>query len=113
MVSEDLYYQLPNGTTNPAEVMFTLPNQYTEGMFINIWLAGVYGVLTIGASRYGQSIQASSLFASFGTFIVAFLLVLLSGFMNVPVAGGNQLIPAAVLLAANMLWNYMTGGVRV
>jgi len=109
-MSNELYYSLPNGTTNPAEVLFTLPNQYTGGMFINIWLAGLYGVLTIGATRYGQSIQAGSLFASFGTFITAFLLVLLSGFLGTPVAGGNQLIPAAVLLAGNLLWNYMSGG---
>jgi hypothetical protein len=82
-------------------------------MFINMWLAALYGVLTIGATRYGQSIQAGSLFASFGTFIVAFLLVILSGFMDTAIAGGNQLIPAAVLLAVNMLWNYMSGGRRV
>jgi len=112
-MSNDLYYSLPNGTTNPAEVLFTLPNSYTGGMFINIWLAGLYGVLTIGATRYGQSVQAGSLFASFGTFIVAFLLVLLSGFTNTVIAGGNQLIPAAMLLAGNILWNYMSGGGRV
>ena len=112
-MSNDLYYSLPNGTTNPAEVIFTLPNQYTGGVFINLWLAGLYGVLTIGATRYGQSIQSSSLFASFGTFIVTFLLVLLSGFLDSPIAGGNQLIPVSVLLAVNMLWSYMSGGVRV
>jgi len=107
---ENLYFELPNGTTNPAEVLFTLPNEYTGGIFINVWLMGVYGVLMIGASRYGQSIQASSLFASFGTFIVSFLLVVLSSFLPTPIAGGNQLIPAAVILAANLLWNYMTRG---
>jgi len=107
---ENLYFELPNGTANPAEVLFATPNQYTDGMFINMWLAGLYGVLMIGATRFGQSIQASSLFAAFGTFIVTFLLVVMSSFTSIPIAGGNQLIPAAMLLAANLLWNYMSGG---
>lgn len=109
-MSDHLYHSLPNGTTNPAEIIFSLPNQYTGGMFISFWLAGLYGVLLIGATRYSQSLQSGSLFASFGTFITTFLLVLLSGFLNTPVAGGNQLIPAAVLLAVNMLWSYMSNG---
>jgi len=109
-MAKDLYFELPNGTVNPAEIIFATPNDFTGGMFINMWLAGLYGVLLIGASRYGQPIQASSLFASFGTFIVTFLLVVMSSFTNVPIAGGNQLIPAAVILAGNLLWNYMSGG---
>lgn len=112
-MANDLYFELPNGTTNPAEIIFATPNDMTGGMFINMWLAGLYGVLMIGASRYGQPIQASSLFASFGTFIVTFLLVVMSSFTSVPIAGGNQLIPAAMLLAGNMLWNYMSGGRRL
>jgi len=108
-MADDLYYELPNATTNPAEILFALPNQYTGGLFINIWLAGLYGVLLIGATRFGQNIQAGSLFASFGTFIVTFLLVLLSGFISTPIAGGNQLIPVTMLLAGNLLWNYMSG----
>ena len=112
-MANDLYYELPNGTTNPAEILFATPNEYTGGMFINMWLAGLYGVLLIGASRYGQPIQAASLFASFGTFIVTFLLVIMSGFTSVPIAGGNQLIPAAMVLAGNLLWNYMSGGRRL
>jgi len=111
MTQEEMYFQMPsNQTTGPAEVLFTLPNQMTGGVFVNMWLAALYGVLMIGATRYQQSIQAASLFASFGTFTVTFLLVALSSFVDVAIAGGNQLIAAAVLLMANMVWNYMSGG---
>jgi len=110
---EDFFYEMPNGTLNPAEVMFTLPNQYTGNMFVSIWLAGLYGVLFIGSVGFTKRVKPSSLFASFGTFIVTFLLVLLSSFTSTPIAGGNQLIPAVILLIANILWNYMgsNGGV--
>jgi len=106
-----MYFELPqNGTITPSDVLFTIPNEMTEGVFINLWLVALYGLLTIGSTRYNQSIQAGSMFAAYGTFIITFLLVLLSSFTNVPIAGGNQLIAAAVILVANMLWNYMTRG---
>jgi len=110
-MANDMYFELPsNTTTSPADVLFGLPNQMTGDLFINMWLAGVYGVLLIGATRYNQSLESSSLFASFGTFIVTFLLVLLSSFVDTTIAGTNQLIPVTVLLMANLLWNYMKGG---
>lgn len=111
MSNEDLYFELPsNETTSPADVLFTVPGEMTGGMYINLWLAAVYGVLMIGATRYQQPIEKASLFASFGTFIVTFLLVALSSFTSTAIAGGNQLIAAAVILMANIVWNYMTGG---
>jgi len=111
MANEEMYFELPsNTTTGPADVLFTVPNQMTGNMFINMWLAGLYGVLLIGATRYNQPLEAASLFASFGTFIVTFMLVLLSSFTETAIAGGNQLIPVTVLLVGNLLWNYMTGG---
>jgi len=111
MDTEDLYFEMPTeNVTGPSDVLFTIPNQMTGDLYINIWLAGLYGVLTIGATRYQQSLPEASLYASFGTFITTFMLVILSSFTGVAIAGGNQLIPAAVLLAANLLWNYMTGG---
>lgn len=108
--SSDFYYQIPNKTTNPADLLFTTPNQYTEGAFINIWLFGVYGVFFIGATLFSNDLAKNSLFASFVTFITTFLLVLLSGMTDIAVAGGNQLIPAIVILLANLLWNYMKSG---
>ena len=111
MANEDLYFDLPTeNTTNPADILFSLPNQMTGDLFINMWLIALYGVLTISATRYQQPLDQASLFGSFGTFMVTFLLVLLSSFTDTAIAGGNQLIPAAVLLAANLLWNFMTGG---
>lgn len=110
-MAEEMYFELPsNTTTSPADVLFTVPNQMTEGMFINMWLAALYGVLLIGATRYNQSLEAGSLFASFGTFVVTFLLVLTGSFLDTAIAGGNQLIPVTVLLMGNLLWNYMSGG---
>jgi len=114
MKNEDLYFQLPTEeTTNPLDVLFQIPGEMTGGMYVNVWLAGLYGVLMLGALQYNQDYRSSSLFASFGTFITAFMLVILSGFTSEPVAGGNQLIPAAVVLAANLLWNYISGGRRI
>lgn len=111
MNKEELYFALPTeNTTGPVDVLFTIPNQMTGNLFVSIWLVGVYGVFTIGATRYQQSIEEASLFGSFATFFAAFILVLLSSYTEVPIAGGNQLLPAALLLAANLLWNYMTGG---
>lgn len=107
---EDLYFELPTDVTNPSQVLFSIPNQMTGGQFINIWITGLYGVLLIGATRYQQSLQAASLYASYGTFIITFLVVILGSYLPVPVAGGNQLIPATVILVANMLWNFMSGG---
>lgn len=105
----EMYYPLPgNETLTPVDVLFTIPNEMTNHLYINMWLFALYGILTVGATRFSQSTQSGSLYAAYGTFIVAFLLVALSGFTQTPVAGENQLIPAGLLLAANMLWNYMT-----
>lgn len=110
-MTKELYFELPsNTTTGPADVLFTIPGEMTGGVFINLWIAAMYGVLMIGATRYDQSVRAASLFASFGTFIVTFILVALSSFVDTPIAGGNQLIIASVLLMANLVWNYMNGG---
>lgn len=114
MPQQDMYFELPtNTTTGPADALFTVPNQMTDHLFINMWLAGLYGVLLIGATRYNQPLEAASLFASFGTFVVTFMLVLLGSYLKTPIAGGNQLIPVTVLLMGNLLWNYMSrGGIR-
>lgn len=100
-MTEDYIYEMPNGTTNVQDVLFNLPNQYTDGAYINIWLTGVFGCFFIGSLFLGNGAKESSLFAAFGTFITTFLLTI-AGF-----AGGNQLIPATVILLITMVVNYM------
>lgn len=103
-MADDFVYEVPNSTIGVEDVLFKLPNQYTDGAFINFWLTGVFGILFIGGLTYGQGGKKSSLFASFGTFIITFLMTL-AGF-----AGGNQLIPATVILLATLVLNYMDKG---
>lgn len=112
-LNETALETLTGGGLSPIDVFFTLPNQVTGGLYINIWLIGLYSVMTIGATQFGQRLRSASMYSSFATFIVTFLLVLLSRFTSEPIAGGNQLIPVTVLLMANILWNYVAaGGVR-
>lgn len=103
-ISDSFVYEIPNSTVTPKDVLFGLPNQYTGGAFINLWLIGVYGVLFTGALSFGQGGKKSSLFAGFGTFIITFLMTLAG------IAGGNQLIPATIVFLASMVLNYMDKG---
>lgn len=103
-VSQDFFYKLPNGTVQVEDVMFNLPQQYTDNYFISFWLFGVYGVLFIGSLRFGVGARTASMFSGFGTFITTFLLTL-GGW-----AGGAQLIPATVVLLLAMAWNYTSSG---
>lgn len=104
---------LTGGGLNPVDVLFTLPNTLTGGLYINIWLIGLYSVMVIGATQFNQRLKTASMYSSFVTFLATFLLVLFSRFTSEPVAGGNQLIPATVFLMGNLIWNYLdNGGIR-
>jgi len=100
-------YPVPTDMTF-TQAMFGQPMKYTGNLYIDFWLIGFFGIMFTGAMIYGQGGRKSSLFASFGTFIVAFLLTILSSYTSVPIAGGNQLIPATVLLLGSIVWNYMS-----
>lgn len=109
-LNETAVETLTGGGLNPVDVFFTLPNALTGGLYINIWLIGLYSVMVVGATQFNQRLRTASMYSSFVTFLVTFLLVLLGRFTSEPVAGGNQLIPATVFLMANILWNYLEGG---
>jgi len=105
-ITENFYFELPKGTLKVEDVLFNLPQQYTGGLYINIWLTGLFGILFMGGLTYGQGGIKSSLFAGFGTFIVTFILTL-GGW-----AGGNQLIPAPVGFIAVTAYVIMEGRVK-
>jgi len=105
--TDNYFYQMPNSTINVEDALFNLPQQYTDGMFINFWLFGVFGILFIGSLRFQMGARHASMFAGFGTFIVTFLLTL-GGW-----AGGNQLLPATIVLLLALAWNYTSGGARI
>lgn len=101
---------LPGEAISPVDVFFTLPNQLTGGLYINVFLFGVYGLFLIGGTLYQQRLRSASMYASFSTFLVTFLLVLLGRFTSEPIAGGTQLIPVTIVLMGNLLWNYLSSG---
>lgn len=108
-VTEDFIYQLPGKDARVEDILFNLPQQFTDGAFINIWLFGFFGITFLTSLRFRVPAQNASLFASFGTFIITFLFTL-AGF-----AGGNQLIPALLLVLVSLAWNYTSsrGGASV
>jgi len=102
-------YEIPS-EMNLIEAFFGMPQKWTDGMFINVFITGIFGTLFISSMIFTKDPRKSSLFSSFGTFITVFLLTLLSSFSNTPIAGGNQLIPAAILLIITIIWNRTGGG---
>lgn len=116
MNREDWFFQLPGENVGILDIIFGLPNQWTGGQFINMLITGFYGTFFI-AAMYMQdrpNIQDASVYASAGTFIMTFGMVLLSAYTDATVAGENQLIPVAVIFLASLVWNYLTndsGGV--
>lgn len=116
MNREDWFFQLPGENVDILDIYLELPNQWTNGQFINMLITGLYGTFFI-AAMYMQdhpNIQDASVYAGAGTFIMTFGLVLLSGYTDTAVAGENQLIPVTVVLLASIVWNYVSedsGGV--
>jgi len=95
---------LPSANDTVTDVMFGNLNAMTGGMYINVWLAGFAGILFIGSLLYGQGGKKSSLYASFGTFMMTFLFTLLG------ITGGNQLIPVTVIMLGSFVINYLDKG---
>jgi hypothetical protein len=102
-------YEIPTDM-NLIEAFFGMPQKWTDGMFINVFITGIFGTLFISSMIFVRDPRKASLYSSFGTFITVFLLTMLSGFSSVPIAGGNQLIPAAILLIITIIWNRAGGG---
>ena len=103
MASSDFIYKLPN-STDIGDVMLGTPMQYTGGQFINIFIIGFFAMLTIGAIQYQVRVKKALIYSSFSTFMVTFLFTL-AGY-----AGGNQLIPTAVLFIIITAYNIISGG---
>jgi len=104
-ITQDFIYQLPsNDTVGIQNVLFELPMQFTDGLYLNIWMFGLYGILFISGLQFRQGTRKAALFASFGGFITSFLLVLAG------IAGANQLIPATVILIGVIFANYTESG---
>ena len=103
-ITDDYFYELPGADVKLDDILFNLPQQYTDGLFINFWLFGLYGILFIGSLRFQLGARRASMFAGFGTFITTFLLTL-GGW-----AGANQLLPATIALLLAMAWNYTASG---
>lgn len=103
-INDSYVYQMPSGTLQIEDVLFTLPNQYTGNAYINIWLIAMWSIFFIGGIAFNQGPKRSSLYAGFGGFIATFLLTL-GGW-----AGGNQLIPATIFFLATLAINYVDGG---
>lgn len=104
----EMIFELPEGGSSIIELLFVYPNQYTDGMYMNFWLGGFFMVFLIG-SMYRQvrpSLKESSLYASFGTFIVALMMTLASTYLEAQIVGENQLIPVTILLIGTIVWNY-------
>lgn len=110
MASENLtqgfMFEIPSNTTRIGDLMFGTPMQYTDGLFINIFLIGFFSMLTIGAAAYQTQVRKTLIFSSFATFGLTFLLSF-AGY-----AGGNQLIPTAVLFMLIVAYNIMAGSSR-
>lgn len=101
--SSSFFYEIPN-STDIGEVMLGTPMQYTGGQFINIFLIGFFAMLTIGAIQYRVRVKKALIYSSFSTFMLTFLFAL-AGY-----AGGNQLIPSAVLFMTITAYNIIGGG---
>jgi hypothetical protein len=94
------WHEIPN-STSIGEVMMGAPMQYTGGQFINIFLIGFFALLTIGAVQYQKPVKKAVVYSSFSTFILTFLFTV-AGY-----AGGNQMIPAAVVFITATAYNVM------
>lgn len=103
-LNESYVYEMPSGIIQIEDILFNLPNQYTGGAFINLWLITLWSIFFIGGLVFNQGPKRSSLYAGFGGFIVTFLMTL-GGW-----AGGNQLIPATVFFIATLAVNYVSDG---
>lgn len=112
MENENWMFQLPEGEMTILEAVFGLPNQWTDGQFINMMIAGLYGTFFIAAMQLQDrpNLHDASVYAGLGTFVSTFGLVLLSGYTDTMVAGQNQLIPVAMILISGILWKYMSSG---
>lgn len=112
MSVEDWMFQLPTGEIGILDIMFGIPNMWTDGMYINMLVAGFFGVFFI-SSMYMQDrpdLQNASIYSSVGTFIITLGLVILSTYTDSQIAGENQLIPVAVVMIASILWAYISKG---
>jgi len=110
MNREDWFFQLPDKDIGILDILFGLPNQWTNGQYINMLITGLYGTFFI-AAMYMQDrpdIKDASVYAGAGTFIMTFGMVLLSSYTDATVAGENQLIPVTVLLLVLVIWNYVS-----
>jgi len=99
------WHEIPN-STSIGETLMGTPMTYTGGQFINIFLIGFFTMLTIGAVQYQIQVKKAVVYSSFSTFIATFILSI-AGY-----AGGNQLIPAAVVFIAVTAYNVMEGRVQ-
>jgi len=112
MANEDWMFRLPSCEMIILDVVFGLPNQWTNGQYINMLVAGFYGTFFIAAMQLQErpNIPDASVYAVVTTFITTFGLVLLSVYADVTIAGQNQLIPVTMVLIISILWKYMSSG---
>jgi len=112
MANENWFFQMPQGEITILDVLFGIPNQWTDGMYINMLITGFYGTFFIASMQMQErpDLKEASIYAGVGTFMVTLSFVLLSTYTNTTVAGQNQLIPAALVMLASIIWKYVSTG---
>lgn len=100
-LTQGFMYEIPTNTTDVGGLLMGTPMMYTDGFFINVFLIGFFSILTIGATAYKVPIEKATVYSSFATFLLTFLFAM-AGY-----AGGNQLIPAAVIFILITVYNVM------
>lgn len=111
MENDDWMFNIPDmKDMGILDVVFGIPNEWTGGMFINMFLAGFFGTLYI-SSTYMQTrpdTRDAALYASTGTFTLTLIFTLVSTYTDATVAGENQLITVTVVLIGSIAWNYLS-----
>jgi len=101
MANDSFTYAPPNASSDLSDLLFGLPNQYTGGLYTNIWLMGLFAMVFIGGLKATGRADNAAIFASFATFITTFMLTIL-GF-----AGENQIIGVTVVFIGSMAVKYV------
>lgn len=106
MANNSFIYKIPENTTKIGDLMMGTPQNYTDGMFLNLFLTGFFMILTIGAVQYKVQMKKAVIYSTFATFLLTFI-ISIAGY-----AGGNQLIPAAVAFIAVTAYTLMEGRIK-
>jgi len=112
MANENWFFQMPQGEITILDVLFGIPNQWTDGMYINMLITGLYGTFFIASMQLQETsdLEKAGIYAGVGTFIMTLGFVLLSTYTNTTVAGEKQLIPTAIVMIASIIWRYISTG---